>query len=156
MRFFDRDYPRFNFPGFHSTGTCFLRARVTSSGLTVLCTQLLGYNGTSVTNACEAVLMAALDQVDQDIGLDALVPKQRWSPFRRNRAEIIQAVMGNLSWIEHYPKGATAANHETFALVTFDDMRPSWEYLDPLKIATRCGVEPGFLYVDPTDLVFRR
>ncbi len=157
MRLFDRDYPKFQFPGFTpEPGTCFIRARVTSLGLTVMCTQLLKYRGTSVTNASEKIVLATIDQVDRDIGLQFLVPKRLWWPFKPDRSKVIQAAMKSLQWIEHYPKGAAMGSDATFAIVTFDEeMRPSWEYLDAGKIAQRCRVEPAFLQIDPSDLVFR-
>lgn len=74
----DKEYPRFQFPGFASSGTCFVRAGVRQDGLIILCAQLYSYKGTSITNAIEEVRASAIAQLHDDVGLQLLVPAKKW------------------------------------------------------------------------------
>lgn len=145
----DKDYPRFNFPGFGSQGTCFLRARVRPSGVVVLCSQLLGYYGTSVTNAAEQILVAAITRLQQDVGLDHLVPAQRWWQPRLDEDKFIGEIVRRILWVEHYPPGAGLNPVGSFALVAFDsNLHPVWNYVSKEQAATECGVKAEFFELD--------
>lgn len=145
----EKEYPRFKFAGFGSQGTCFLRARVQSSGLVVLCSQLLEYYGTSVTNASEQILLAAIERLQEDVGLDHLLADKSWWQFRISHSEFIEQVVRRTMWVEHYPPGAGLAPAGSFALVAFDSsLHPVWNYVSRDVAAAECGVEAEFLEVD--------
>jgi hypothetical protein len=145
----DKQYKRFNFPGFGSQGTCFLRARVRSTGVVVLCSQLLDYHGTSVTNAAEQILVAAIDQLQADVGLDHLVAAKPWWRFRDDRSEFIKQIVRRVVWVEHYPEGAGLDPHGSFALVAFDSsLHPVWNYVSKEAAASECGLEKEFFEIE--------
>lgn len=150
----DREYKRFIFPGFGSQGTCFLRARVRPSGLVVLCSQLLNYHGTSVTNAAERILLAAIDQLQKDVGLDHLMAAKPWWRFWNDHRNFDQVVRRTI-WVEHYPLGAGMAADGSFALVAFDSsLHPVWNYVSKEEAAAECGVEVAFLEIDTNRLQY--
>ena len=145
----DKEYQRFRFEGVGSQGTCFLRVRVRSSGLVVLCSQLLEYYGTSVTNAVEQILVETIEQLQADVGLDHLIAAKPWWRSRIDKNGIIEQVVRRTAWVEHYPPGAGLAPAGSFALVAFDSkLHPVWNYVSKDVAAAECGVEPGFLKVD--------
>lgn len=153
----DKEYPRFKFPGFGSQGTCFLRARVRQSGVVVLCSQLLEYYGTSVTNATEQILVAAIERLQEDVGLNQLVAPKPWWRLRADRDEFIGQIVRRMVWVEHYPAGAGLDPAGSLALVAFDSsLHPVWNYVSKKVAATECGVEMGFLEVDPRLLRYER
>lgn len=144
-----KEYPRFRFPGFGSEGTCFLRVWVRPSGLVVLCSQLLEYYGTSVTNAVEQILVAAIERLQEDVGLDHLVAPRRWWRFRADHEDFISQVVRRTVWIEHYPPGAGLHPAGSFAFVAFDsDLHPVWNYVSKETAAGECGVDAALLEVD--------
>ena len=145
----DKEYPRFKFAGFGSQGTCFLRARVRPNGLVVLCSQLLEYYGTSVTNAAEQILEAAIERLQEDVGLDHLTAVKPWWRFRIDHSEFIEQVVRRTGWVEHYPPGGGLAPAGSLALVAFDSsLHPVWNYVSKGVAAAECGVEAEFLEVD--------
>jgi len=145
----DREYPRFKFAGFGSQGTCFLRARVRSSGVVVLCSQLREYHGTSVTNAVEQILVAAIERLQEDVGLDHLISAKPWWRFRVDQSEFIEQIVRRTVWVEHYPPEAGVVPAGLFALVAFDgSLHPVWNYVSKGVAAAECGVEADFLEVD--------
>jgi hypothetical protein len=143
-----KEYPRFKFPGFGSEGTCFLRARVGVDGVVVLCSQLLNYHGTSVTNAVEKILLLALDQLQRDVGLEHLVQAKPFWKLWGGRVKTEELVRRTV-WVEYYPPGAGLAPHGSFALVAFDNnLHPIWNYVSKNEAAEACGVSPEFLDVE--------
>lgn len=149
----NKEYRRFKFPGFGSPGTCFLRARVRSSGLVILCSQLLEYHSTSVTNAVEQIFEAAIEQLQKDVGLDHLVAAKPWWRFRVDDSEFVEQVARRTIWVEHYPLGAERAPDGSFALVAFDSrLHPIWNYVSKDVAAAECGVDAEFLEIN-TDLL---
>lgn len=153
----DKEYPRFKFPGFGSQGTCFLRARIRPSGIVVLCSQLLNYYGTSVTNAAELILVAAIEQLHKDVGLDQFVAAKPWWRPRVDSEKFIGEMVRRLVWVEHYPPGAGLNPAGSFALVAFDStLHPVWNYVSKQEAATECGVEAEFLELDEKLLHYAR
>lgn len=151
----DMEFPRFQFPGFVSTGTCFVRARVRHDGLVILCAQLYGYKGTSVTNAVEEVREAVIARLHDDTGLRHLMPAKKWWQRERTRDEVLDHAAAHTTWIEHYPKGCGLAAGATFAVVEFDDAgTPEWYYKPLATVAQHAAVEEEFLTVDPQRLHF--
>lgn len=145
----DQEYPRFKFAGFGSQGTCFLRVRVRPDGIVVLCSQLLDYYGTSVTNAVEAILVSTIEQLQKDFGLDHLIAARPWWRFRTSRDEFIEQIVRRTVWVEHYPPGAGLAPAGSFALVAFDSgLHPVWNYVSKEVAAAECAVEVEFLKVE--------
>lgn len=145
----DKEYPCFKFPGFGSQGACFLRARVRPSGVVVLCSQLLKYYGTSVTNAAEQILVAAIERLQEDVGLDHLVAAKPWWRFRADHDEFIGQVLRHMVWVEHYPPGTGLDPAGSLALVAFDSsLHPIWNYVSKKTAAAECGVEAAFFEVD--------
>ncbi len=144
-----RDFPRFKFPGFGSEGTCFLRVWVRPSGLVVLCSQLLDYYGTSVTNAVEQILVKAIERLQEEVGLDHLAAPKRWWQFRADHKGFISQVVRSTVWIEHYPPGAGLHPEGSFALVAFDNsLHPVWNYVSKETAASECGVDAAHLKID--------
>ncbi|MFK3797160.1 hypothetical protein [Pseudomonas sp. NPDC088444] len=144
------EYPRFKFPGVASAGTCFLKVWVRPSGLVVLCSQLLEYYGTSVTNAVEDILVSAIKQIHEDIGLDHLVTPTRWWKFGADHESFVSQVVRRTVWIEHYPPGAGLNPAGSLAFVAFDkDLHPVWNYVSKERAAGECGVDPAHFEVDP-------
>lgn len=153
----DKEYPRFEFPGFGSQGTCFLRARVRPSGVVVLCSQLLEYYGTSVTNAAEQILVAAIERLQEDVGLDHLVAVKPWWRLRTDHDEFIGQVVRRMVWVEHYPPGTWLDPAGSLALVAFDSsLHPVWNYVSKKAAAAECGVEAEFFEVDTRLLHYDR
>jgi hypothetical protein len=153
----DKEYPRFKFAGFGSQGTCFLRARVRPSGIVVLCSQLLQYYGTSVTNAAEQILVAAIDQLQEDVGLDHLITAKPWWRPRADHDEFIGQIVHRTAWVEYYPPGTGLDPSGSFALVAFDsELHPVWNYVSKKVAATECGVEADFFEIDSKLLHYDR
>jgi len=152
----DKEYPRLRFPGFVAEGTCFVRARIRQDGLVILCAQLYGYNGTSVTNAIEEVRRAAIERLHEEVGLQHLLPTKKWWQRERTRDELLAIAAAQTAMVEHYPKGRGLAPAGSFALVEFDDAgRPEWDYKPLATVAQQCAVESGFLTIDPEQLHYR-
>lgn len=151
----DKEYPRLQFPGFGSVGTCFVRARVRHDGLVILCAQLYSYHGTSVTNAIEEVRMAAIVQLHEDVGLQHLVPARKWWQRKASWQDVIAHAAAHATVVEHWPKGRGLAPAGSYAIVEFDDEgRPEWDYKRQAMVAQKCAVEQEFLAVDPEQLHF--
>lgn len=149
----DKEYVRFEFPGFGSQGTCFLRARIRPSGMVILCSQLLNYHGTSITNATEQILLSAIDRLNKDVGLERLYPPKPWWQIWRNHNIVVEHVVRRTMWVEHYPAGTGLLDNESFALVAFDsNLHPIWNYVSKEEAARECGVEAEFLEVDAEQL----
>ena len=151
----DKEYPRLRFPGLLSEGTCFVRARVRKDGVVILCAQLYSYTGTSVTQAIEEVLEAAIARLHDDVGLQHFIPARKWWQRKATREEMLAHAAARTIVVEHYPKGRGLAPAGSFAIVEFDDAgRPEWDYQSQATVARKCGVEDGFLTVDPQRLQF--
>lgn len=148
-----KEYPRFRFPGYVSEGTCFLRACSSPSGLVVLCSQLLDYHCTSVTNATEQIVTKAIQQLQQDIGLDHLVSKKRWWQLRADPMDVARQILKRTAWIEHYPAGSELSPAGSLAFVAFDsELRPVWNFVSREDAARECGVELAFFDIDAEQL----
>ncbi|AZS82010.1 hypothetical protein IPU70_28090 [Achromobacter sp. SD115] len=153
----DKEYPRFQYPGLMSVGTCFLRARVRHDSLVIVCAQLYDYHGTSVTNAIEEVREAAIVQLHDDVGLQHLMPARKWWQRKPVREEVLANAAALSTIIEHWPKGRGLAPAGSFAIVEFDDAgKPEWDYRPQAMAARACAVEEEFLTVDPERLYFRQ
>ena len=117
--------------------------------MVVLCSQLLEYYGTSVTNAAEQILVAAIEQLQEDVGLDHLVAAKPWWRLRADHHEFIEQVVRRMVWVEHYPRGAGLDPAGSLALVAFDSsLHPVWNYVSKTAAAIECGVEAKFFEVD--------
>ncbi|MET4676209.1 MULTISPECIES: hypothetical protein [unclassified Luteibacter] len=139
----DRDYPRFEFPGFNTDGHCFLRVRVQGQNAVFLCAQLIGYHGTSITNGVEAIFEQAVKQLRHDGLYSSSPPPDLISAARRSR------------WIEYYPEGTGSVSRDSFALVAFDaSLNPTWNFVDRQKAARSCEVEPSFLSIPRESLLY--
>lgn len=152
----DREYPRFRFPGIGAEGTCFVRARVRHDALVILCAQLYGYDGTSVTNAIEEVRFASIVQLHDDVGLQHLMPPRKWWQGKPTRDKVLAHAATRSIVVEHWPKGRGLAPAGSFAIVEFDDSgKPEWDYKRQDAVARMCAVEDEFLTVAPERLQFR-
>jgi len=149
----DKEYPRFKFPGFGSTGTCFLRVRIRPHGMVVLCSQLLDYHGTSITNAVEKIFVEAVAQLEEEVGLNILVEASPWWKFGKKRRDAFSQIVRKTVWIEHYPPDAGLDPKGSFALVAFDSaLHPVWNYVSAAEASAEGGVEPEFLRISPDRL----
>lgn len=152
MNTFQKDFSRFQFPGFGQVGTCFLRARVNPDGTAVfLCAQLKNYTGTSVTNAVEDIFVNAASTLEE---AGVFKPKRaHWYSFRRE-LNIVE-VAARSRWVEFYPKGTGISCEDSYALVSFDsDLRPVWNYVSLERAIKVCGVGPEFFCVPPEELQY--
>jgi len=152
MAVFEKDYPRFKFPGFGQTGTCFLRVRVNSDGTSVfLCSQLKNYTGTSVTNAVEEIFVKAVEVLQQE---GVYKPKRKhWYSLKPELD--IQAVAARMRWVEYYPKGTGVFDSDSYALVSFDsELRPVWNYMSLSRIIKECAVPETFFQVSGENLAY--
>jgi hypothetical protein len=145
----DIERPRYSFPGFGSTGHCYLKARIRPDSIVVLCAQLIGYHGTSVTNGLEAIRDSLITDLKASGELAQFkgVASPRQPPYPYN-------VYERLAWIEHYPAGTSLGGDETFAYVRFHGDSPAWSYLKVRQIADLCHVPESFFKVSPGELVY--
>lgn len=145
---FEKDYPKFKFPGFWGEGQCFLRVRGKQGRLVFLCVQLKSYSGTSVTNAVERIFSAAVKQLYEDrlIG----------QPKSKVTSADLTRVAKNSDWIEHYPPGAHGRQDSgSYSLVSFDtNLNPVWNYMAPEEVITYCHLESRFLAIPPKFLKY--
>jgi hypothetical protein len=108
-----------------------------------------------VTNAAEQILVAAIEQLQEDVGLDHLVEVKPWWRFRANHDEFIEQVMRRMVWVEHYPPGAGLDPTGSLALVAFDSgLHPVWNYVSKKAAAAECGVESAFFEIDSGQLEY--
>lgn len=146
-------YPRLQFRGFHGLGQCYLRVKVLpNDNLVFLCVQLPNYHGTSVTNAVEAILDAAVEKLDEDDRL----PRSLRPPFYARHKEMRRVinVVRHSRWVEHYPPGVGLAIDGSYALVSFgDNLSPVWNYMSRAAVASECGLAEDFFDVDLASLV---
>lgn len=147
---------RFKFRGFNGIGECYLRVKkVDNDGFVFLCTQLLNYQGTSVTNGVEEILYAAVKCLAERDEL----PKSFRPPFyaRHKAGRLVMSVVRHARWVEHYPPGAGILPDGSYALVSFaDDLSPVWNYMSRADAARFCEVEEEFFNVDPISLVYEK
>lgn len=149
----EKEYLRFSFPGFGSEGKCYLKARISSEGIVIICSQLLNYNGTSVTNAVDQILLIAINRLQQEVGLNHLVDAKPWWRLFSDRGKFIEQVVKRTAWVEYYPPGTGLADNGSFALVAFDNnLNPIWNYVSEDVAAAQCGVPIEFLKIDPERL----
>lgn len=149
LSFADIVRPRYAFPGFGALGCCFIKARIRPDSIVVLCAQLIGYHGTSVTNGLEAIRDGLLLDLKKDGELERFkgIPSQKDSTFP-------YGIYERLAWIEHYPAGTSLGGDETFAYVRFQGGSPAWTYLRLRQIAELCGVPEHFFSVAPGELIY--
>ncbi|QHF43022.1 hypothetical protein PspS35_04180 [Pseudomonas sp. S35] len=142
MAVFQRDFRRFQFPGFGETGTCFLRGRVNPDGTYIfLCSQLKNYTSTPVTSVVEEIFAKAVREFKKA----GLV----------NRELSFSQIVACSRWVEHYPKGTGRSSDDTYALVSFaSGANPAWDYVSLEQAIKECGVEESFFFISPEDLRF--
>jgi len=134
---FTKDYPRFSFPGLNSPGCCFLRTQVKNNRLVFLCVQLIGYHGTSVTNAVSNIFSAAVKQLRSE-GAIPNDPKIGLNEVAR------RSVL-----IEHYPPELGDPPQGSYAMIGFDTyLSPIWGFVSRQQAAQHSGVSEDFLTVD--------
>lgn len=144
-----KEYSRFEFPGNSSTGRCFIRAWVWADRLVVLCTQLIDYQGTSVTNAVQDLAPKVIEQLDADIGLEHYLPPKSWLRFWESRNVSFFDVMPKMHWIEHYPPGVGLNPQGSYQLVRFVQGDWHWTTISLSQAAELAGVPEQSLIIDP-------
>ena len=155
MAAYQKDFRRFQFPGFDHIGTCFLRVRVNSDGTSIfLCSQLKNYTGTSVTNVVEEIFVKAVSEL-QKSGLFK-IKRPHWYSLKRELS--FSEIVARSSWVEHYPKGVgISSDKDTYALVSFDrDLKPAWDYVSLERAIKICGVEKDFFHISQEDLDYEQ
>ena len=148
----DFEYRRLRFQGFNEPGECFLRVRILKNkNLVFLCKQLIGYSGTSVTNAAEAILEAAVRKLEVEKKLPSAL---LGTFFRRGGRHLLTKVVRHSQWVEHYPPGTGLAPNGSYAIVSFgEDLKPVWNYVSRASAARACEVDEAFLSVNANLLV---
>lgn len=139
--------PRFEFMGFGSRGTCFVRTQVRQGGVIVLCAQLKKYQGTSVTNAIEDIYSRVVSRLAKE-GALKLPGFRLWSFFKRENS--FESIASQIVWVEYYPPGAGMFPNGSYALVNFDSQgSPVWNYVSREYILQECGLDQWFLEISP-------
>lgn len=134
---FAKDYFPFEFPGFGAQAHCFLRVRMHSSNILVLCAQLPNYHSTSVTNGLESIVDELVEALIKEGMLK--IGESRWQFFnwrrgsekwKRTRFAITRAqFLNRCRWFEYYPPGVGISKNGSLSLVTFNESEsPSWSY----------------------------
>lgn len=140
-------YLPFQFPGFWGAGVCRLKVFVKNERIVFLCSQLIDYHGTSITNAVEVIKEAAIEKLLQDGILTITIPlgffekltKSKQEVLKEKRLAAVEYVNNNSLWIEHYPPSDVATS-ESYSTVSFSDNgEPSWSYLSKEMIANQFG-----------------
>jgi hypothetical protein len=154
MTTFQKDFRRFQFPGFGQIGACFLRVQVNPDGTSIfLCSQLKNYTSTSITSAVEEIFVKAISEL-QKAGLFKL-KRPHWYSLKRELS--FSDIVARSLWVEHYPKGTGISNKDSYALVSFDrNLSPAWDFISLERAIKICGVEKEFFLVSPEDLEFER
>lgn len=133
----EKDIIPFSFPGFMSEGKCFLRIKVIDGKVILLCVQLPGYSGTSVTNAIEQVFYSAIEEMintkiirtKDTVGLLEKILSKKETIKKKKNSAIISYIHENSILIEHYPPGVGILNNGSFANVVFSPSgEPAWNY----------------------------
>ncbi|HVI57130.1 MAG TPA: hypothetical protein VM621_18965 [Luteibacter sp.] len=134
---------RFSFPGFGSQGLCYIKALVRQDSIVVLCAQLVGYRGTSVTNGFEDIRDRLFQTLEQRGDLDRFKTRS----FLSFRPTLQADIMSRVAWIEHYPEGTSMAGTATYAFVRAIPGFPAWSYTTKERAAAECHVDQGFFEV---------
>jgi hypothetical protein len=140
---------RFEFSGFGSPGYCYIKALVRLDSIVVLCSQLVGYHGTSVTNGLEDIRDRLIDELRSSGKLGNFQGVSRLTPsiFPFN-------VYERMAWIEHYPAGTSLGGDPSYAYVRFADGSPAWAYMTIDRAAGLCEVPVAFLEVERERLTY--
>jgi len=135
---YEEDILPMRFEGFSSIGLCFLRIKVQNGQVALLCAQLPDYTGTSITNAIEKVVEAAvlhlvsekMIEVRDELGFVEKLFKKK-SEINSKRIEaIFREFRSHLTLIEHYPEGVGINDNGSFARVSFSPSgEPIWNYI---------------------------
>ncbi|MCK6407426.1 MAG: hypothetical protein L6Q60_15620 [Rhodocyclaceae bacterium] len=160
---YERTVPRFEFRGFTSPGYCFLKASVRAGTPVFLCAQLSNYHGTSVTNAVENILDAAIQMLLAAQAVTSLRKKSLWDLFSDRRFEqqkwsdLCHFFSAEAIWIEHYPPGTGLQPEGSFSIVKFDTaLNPSWSYVRKEKILEHTGLDEQFFNVPYNELSYEQ
>jgi hypothetical protein len=144
------EYLRFEFPGIDSKGHCFIRAWICPGRLVVLCSQLIDYQGTSITNAFEQIAERVIQVLDKDVGLARCLPPIPWWQFWRNRNVAFSEVFPKTVWIDHYPAGQGINPQGSYQLVRLDDRYdPHWTTVSLEQAANLAGLPVQSLTINP-------
>lgn len=159
---FSADYLPFKFAGFWKEGYCFLRVVIKNGKLLVLCVQLPGYTGTSVTNAIESIvdrLAEILNASKNNEGAPVVHHNEKFSFLRRialgeekyelqRKRDLIRFILSEATWIEHYPPDVGLLPEGLFARVVFADSgEPIWNYLPVVELENEFG-DPDLFKLD--------
>lgn len=141
-----KTYSPFTFPGFWREGECDLTVYIRNKSIIFVCSQRRDYNGTSVTNAVEAIRHKAIDQICNDGLVTATASKTFLETIFLTRARLDKAlssaarrfVAENSKWVEHYPNGTGVAYEDSYAIVHFSaGGEPAWSYVTRETLAGR-------------------
>lgn len=140
---------RFEFSGFGSRGYCYIKALVRPESIVVLCSQLVGYHGTSVTNGLEDIRDRLIEELRSNGTLGDFKGNSRLTPsiFPFN-------VYERMAWIEHYPAGTSLGGDPSYAYVRFAGGSPAWAYMTIGQAAKLCEVPVSFLEVEREKLMY--
>lgn len=131
-------YSPFTFPGFWREGECDLTVHIRNRSILFICSQRRDYNGTSVTNAVEAIRHKAIDQICDDGLVTATASKTFVEKIFLTQASVEKAlnsaarrfVAENSKWVEHYPDGTGITDKDSYAVVHFTaNGEPAWSYV---------------------------
>jgi hypothetical protein len=126
----------------------------------VLCAQLIGYAGISVTNAVEEIFVAVFMHLWEKKIFEIKTSKKILEHFFEDRYQARLKVIAwqyfvkKALWIEHYPAGTGVVAEGSYAIVGDAASNPFWSYVTLEKAAAQAGVEPGFLSVDAGNLTY--